>query len=308
MIDNLNQEIINLLKQDGRYSCAKLAKELGVNVATITKRIDRMQEEDVFSIKTVLNPFRFKFNTHALITLDVELNKINQVCSRLVDNPNISLVATIYGRYDIMIIADLLTWEMMQEFITGELPKIEGINEINTFPIIEIKKIYLGIFKYFDSSGNIPPKIDEIDSKIIEELGNNGRLSFADLSKKLDISLTTVSRRVAHLKDEDLIKIIAVRNPAKWGYFANSYFVLCADLNKVNAICDKLSKIPEVHLIATLMSGYEILAGIYSANLEVMYKFIIDKVAQIDGVANIETFVCAEIRKRSFAMFEPDEK
>jgi Lrp/AsnC family transcriptional regulator, regulator for asnA, asnC and gidA len=307
MLDNLNKEIINYLKQDGRYSCAKLAKELGVNVATVTKRIEKMLEEDVFAIKTILNPFKFGFNTHALIALDIELNKLNQVCSRLVNNPNISLVASIFGRYDIMILADFPSWEMLQEFIIRELPKGEGIIKIDTFPIIEIKKIYHGLFGNY-SVVNTPPQMDEMDLTIIEELGKNGRLSFADLSKKLDISLTTVSRRVAHLKDEELIKITAVRNPAKWGFLANAYFVVHADLNKVNSICNKLSVYPEVHFVATLMSGYEILAGIHLSSLEIMYEFIVDNIAPIDGVLNIETFVCAETRKRSYAIFDPDER
>jgi DNA-binding Lrp family transcriptional regulator len=110
MLDNLNQQIISALKRDGRYSCARLSKELGVNVATVSKRIDRMLEEDIISIKTVLNPFKFGFNAHAFITLDIELSKINQVCEQLVNNSNISLIATIFGRYDVLIIADFPTW------------------------------------------------------------------------------------------------------------------------------------------------------------------------------------------------------
>jgi hypothetical protein len=58
----------------------------------------------------------------------------------------------------------------------------------------------------------------------------------------------------------------------------------------------------------TLMSGFEILFGMHFPNPEVMYKFIVDKVAQIDGVFNIETFVCAETRKRSYALFEPEKE
>jgi DNA-binding Lrp family transcriptional regulator len=307
MIDNLNQKIINSLKQDGRYSCARLAKELGVNVATVTKRFDKMLEEDVIAIRTILNPFRFGFNAHALIMLDIDLNKINQVCDGLVRNPNISLVASIFGRYDLMIIADFPTWEMLQEYITRELPNIEGISKVDTYPIIEIKKIYSGLFKY-DSVISTPPQIDKIDLILIEELGKNGRVSFADLSNKLDISLTTVSRRVAHLKKEELIKITAIRNPAKWGYLANAFFVLRADLNKVDAICEELSVYPEIHLVMTLMSGYEILAGIHLSNLEDMYQFILKKVAKMDGVSNIETFVCAETRKRSYALFDPEKE
>jgi hypothetical protein len=65
---------------------------------------------------------------------------------------------------------------------------------------------------------------------------------------------------------------------------------------------------PEIHLIMTLMSGFEILLGMHFPNPGIMYEFIVDKIAQIDGVSNIETFVCAETRKRSYALFEPERE
>jgi DNA-binding Lrp family transcriptional regulator len=307
MINNPDQKIIALLKRDGRYSRVRLAKELGVNAATIAKHIDKMLEEDIISIKTVLNPFKFGFNAHAFITLDIKLSKIDQACEQLTKNPNISLLATIFGRFDVLAIADFPTWEMLQEFITGELPSIEGISKIDTFPIIEIKKIYNGLFKY-NSYVSVPPQIDEVDLAIIRELNENGRMSYVDLANKLNISLTTVSRRVTHLIKEEIIKITAIRNPSKWGYLANAYSVLHADINKVNAICANLAIYPEIHLIMTLMSGFEILLGMHFPNPEIMYEFIVDKIARIDGVSNIETFVCAETRKRSYALFEPEKK
>lgn len=308
MIDTLNHKIIDLLKRDGRYSHAKLAKELGINVATVAKHIDRMLEQDIISIKTVLNPFRFGFNAHAFITLDIELSKIDQTCAQLINNPNISLLATTFGRFDVLAIADFPTWEMLQEFIIGELYRIEGIIKIDTLPIMEIKKIYNGLFKYDSYVSAPPPKIDEVDLAIIKELIDNGRLSYIDLANKLNISLTTVSRRVAQLKKKEIIKITAIRNPSKWGYLANAYSVLHGDLKKVNAICSNLAVFPEIHLIMTLMSGFEILIGMHFPNPEMMYEFIVDRIAQIDGVSNIETFVCAETRKRSYALFEPEKQ
>jgi Lrp/AsnC family transcriptional regulator for asnA, asnC and gidA len=196
---------------------------------------------------------------------------------------------------------------MLQEYVTKELPNIEGINKIDTFPIVEIKKVYSGLFKY-DSKITAPPRLDNIDLAIIDKLGENGRLSYTGLAKKLNVSLTTVSRRVAHLKKQEIIKISAIRNPSKWGYLANAYSVLHADLNKVDTICDNLSTFPEVHLIMTLMSGFEILLGIHLPSPEMMYKFFVDKIAPIKGISNIETFVCAETLKRSYALFDPEKE
>jgi DNA-binding Lrp family transcriptional regulator len=307
MIDAINHKIIAALKSDGRYSYAGLSKQLGINVATVTKRIDKMLREDVISIRAVLNPFKLGYNAHALITLDIDLTKVDQVCTQFVNNHNISLVVTTFGRFDVILLADFFSWEMLQNYITKEIPKLEGINKVDAFPIIDNKKIYNPLFKY-DSNINKPLSIDEIDQTIIEELEKNGRLNYAELARKLGISLATVSRRVSRLKKEDIIKITAIHNPSKLGYLANAYIVLRADLNKVNAICGELEAYPEVHLIMTLMSGFEILAGIHLQSPEMLYRFIVEIIAKIDGVSNIETFICAEIRKRSHPLFELDNE
>jgi DNA-binding Lrp family transcriptional regulator len=305
MIDHIDLQIIEALKSDGRYSYARLGREMGLNVATVNRRIDKMIREDVITINAVLNPFKLGYNARSLIALDVDLTRVDRVCDRLVSNHNISLVVATFGRFDIILLADFPTWEMLQDYITGTLPRIEGINKIDTFPVLENKKLYNPLFKN-DSGRGGPALIDETDKTLIEELERNGRANYTALAGKLGISPATVSRRVARLKEENVIKISVIRNPAKLGYLANAYIVLRADLNKINAICAELAVYPEVHMILTLMSGFEIMSGVHLRDPEMLYKFVVEKIARIDGVLNIETLVCAEIRKRSYPLFEFD--
>ncbi len=304
MSDHLDQKIISLLKRDGRYTCAGIARDLGINVATVAKRIDRMLAEDEITIKTVLNPFKLGFNNHAFVTLDVDLSRIDRICNELVEISNISLVATSFGRYDLLLMVDFPTWGTLKEFIAQDLSRIEGVIKTNALPIVEIKKLYNGLFTY-GTAIDTAPIIDSVDRSIIVELGKNGRMPFADLASSLNVSLTTVSRRIARLRKDGILGISAVRNPAKWGYLANAYVGIHADPTKVQMICRKLEVYPEMHLIMTAMNEFEILAGIHSPNAEQLYRFIVDKVARIEGVSNVETFVCAEIRKRAYALFDP---
>jgi Lrp/AsnC family transcriptional regulator for asnA, asnC and gidA len=302
-MDTLDNRIIAALKRDGRYSNATLAKELNTSTATIARRINKMLREDTIEIKAVLNPFKVAYNAHALIALDINLTLADRVAARLVNNPNISLVATTFGRYAMLLLADFPAWEMLQAYITGELPGIEGIKKIDAFPVIENKKLYNPLFNN-DGNAGLPAPIDEIDKIIIEELEKNGRASYAGLADKLGISLATVSRRVARLYEQNIIKISAIRNPVRLGYLANAYIFLRADLNKVHSICAALATHREVHMMMTLMSGFEILAGIHLKSPEELYRFIAEEVAVIKGVMNIETFVCAEIKKRSYPLFD----
>ena len=298
MIDRIGYQIIDVLKKDGRYSYARLARELGVNVATVAKRIDAMLAEDIIAFKAVPNPYKMGYQAHAFITLAVDLSKVDGVCSELIDNLNVSLVVTSFGRFDVLLIADFYSLEVLQDFCKKELPQIDGVRQINTFLISEMKKRYDGIFE--SRQAGIPSPIDAINHRLIEELQKNGRVGYIDLADKLGISLATVSRRVNYLIKENIIKIAAIPNPSKLGYSSDVFVALDAAPTKINDICTELSRYSEVHLVMTVMTGFDILVGVHLPNPEMLYNFIKEKIARLDGVSIIETFARAEIKKRYY--------
>jgi DNA-binding Lrp family transcriptional regulator len=57
-------------------------------------------------------------------------------------------------------------------------------------------------------------------------------------------------------------------------------------------------------MVMTLINGFEILAGVDFPSPEKLYKFITEKIARIDGVSNVETFIRAEIIKAHYARLE----
>ena len=48
-------------------------------------------------------------------------------------------------------------------------------------------------------------EIDEVDVKILRILNGNARKSYRDIAKELDLSLTTVSKRIKRLEEEKVI-------------------------------------------------------------------------------------------------------
>jgi len=61
-------------------------------------------------------------------------------------------------------------------------------------------------------------KLDEIDSKIIAMLQEDGRQSFSDIAKTVKRTEVTIRRRVKRLKDEGYIKrFTVVLDPMKVG-------------------------------------------------------------------------------------------
>jgi DNA-binding Lrp family transcriptional regulator len=304
-MDELDSKLILALRENGRASNASIAQSLGVNVATVARRIDALLNSGVISIKAVPDPYKFGYKAHAFITLDVDLSKVHDVCAPLIPHPNISLIQTCFGRFHVILIADFCDWESLDSFVKQQLSGIKGINKVEVFLVSEIKKRYKQLFADSDSNTH-PAAIDKVDQQLVAELQQNGRLSYADLARKVGISLSTVSRHMDALLKDKIIKIVAVPDPSTLGYFADTKLIINVKPNYVNSVCEELSQYNNVYLLLTLMNGFEILAGVNCDTPDKLFDFITNKVAKIEGITNIETFIRAEIKKATYIRF-PDQ-
>jgi DNA-binding Lrp family transcriptional regulator len=303
VIDEIDRKIILSLRQNGRTSNVDLSGEMGLGVATVAKRVENLISDKIIQIKAVVNPFRMGHNAHAFILLDLDLTKVDSICERLIKNPNVSLVVTSFGRCDVIIIVDFPSWEILHDFMRHDLTMMEGVKKAETHLVADIKKRYNGIFDS-SSANNNPVSIDEIDKKLIAELQADGRVNYAYLAEKLNIGVATVSRRIAALLKDNTIKIIAVPNPSKLGQIANANIALSVEPQKITQICEELVRQEPVYMVMTMMNGFDILVGVAFSNPEGLYNFITQKIARINGVTNIETFMRAEIKKADYARLD----
>jgi Lrp/AsnC family transcriptional regulator, regulator for asnA, asnC and gidA len=290
------------LSQDGRYSYAKLSKKLGLEKITVAKRIEKLLKDGVIAIRAIPNPMKMGYKIMACIALNVEMAMLDSVCDSLVDIPNISLVSTIFGKYDVILFAEYREIDMLDRLVREQIPNMKGVKTVETFIITEEKNKHHGPY-HIDASNEKGVLIDEIDEKLINELRLNGRMRFAVIADKLNISPATVSRRVSALIKTNIIRISLLVNPIKLGHSFLAYLGLQTELLKTTQIGSQLFNYPQVSSVITLMNGYNILAIVIVPDLQSLSNFIKNEVATIDGILNIETFVRSEFKKGTYLKF-----
>ena len=306
MLDEIDHKILIALVKDGRSSYIKLAKKLGIKPITVATRVNKMLEDDVFTIRAVPNPEKTGNMVLAFIGLDVKLSYLEEVCSKLIDISNISYVSTVFGKYDVILFAEYPNFNALYHLVTQEIPSIKGIKTIETFIISTSKQKYAGSF-HIEPSPEKSRVIDEINEKIINELKEDGRTTYSVLASKLGISPATVHRRVDSLVKDKIIRIIAVANPTKLGHHVLAFLCLHVELDKVNEVFSRLLHYPQIPLVMTLINGYNIVAAITLPHLDSLFKFISSEISHIDGVSNTETLIRAEFRKRTYLGFDVEE-
>jgi Lrp/AsnC family transcriptional regulator for asnA, asnC and gidA len=150
--------------------------------------------------------------------------------------------------------------------------------------------------------------LDEVDRKIIIELQQDGRKSYASVAKELNLSLSTVSRRAERLLKDGIIRIMAVPNPTKVGNLAYAHIALDVEMSKLDNICKVLVDNPAVYFVGMAFGRFDVMAAVAFPSSEALADYIKNELAAVDGVRQIETFYIAELKKRTFGWLIDDRK
>lgn len=139
-IDEIDRKLITELLKDGRNSYTVLAQKLGISVSSVSRRMARLLDEGAINITISTDQKKLGYESMAIIALNCDLNKVDDVCNTLKQYPSIGLMVISFGRFDILATVRYPTSIDMANFIKNNLAKIDGIHQVETFYIAELKQ------------------------------------------------------------------------------------------------------------------------------------------------------------------------
>ena len=142
--------------------------------------------------------------------------------------------------------------------------------------------------------------VDSLDKKIVNELTINGRMSAGKIAKKLHKVPATIRRRINRLMKNDILRIVGVVNPTKFGYSIRAVLTLNVTHNKLETTIKELHARPEIQWMATSTGRHNIIAGTLLPSLDALSYFIAKVLPSFKGIKDVETFVCLDQVKESF--------
>ena len=135
-------------------------------------------------------------------------------------------------------------------------------------------------------------KFDELDMKILFELTKNGNISVPILSKKLGINASVLYSRIKRLVRKKLIKKFTIEiDESLLGINVKTSVGINRDPKLKEEIHKKLLEIAEVVSLYEVTGRFDIILRVYTKDLENLHSVVMDKIGNIDGIQNTETFV-----------------
>ncbi|PPS42228.1 Lrp/AsnC family transcriptional regulator [Chroococcidiopsis sp. TS-821] len=139
MLDNLDREIIGLLKVDGRMSFTEVAKKLNLPEATARYRVQRLLQSKIIKIHASPNPEHLGTPHIVIVQLFVENSKIDAVAAALVEIEEVQFVAVTAGHHNIVIDVSFGAHSEMLAFY-AKLHQIPGIIRYESQVVMKLLK------------------------------------------------------------------------------------------------------------------------------------------------------------------------
>jgi Lrp/AsnC family transcriptional regulator for asnA, asnC and gidA len=134
-------------------------------------------------------------------------------------------------------------------------------------------------------------KVDETDLAIIRILQRDGRRAYADIATELGLAPSTVQQRANRLVDSGIVKITALVDPTTVGISVFAMIAIKADGTRLREAAADIGKFEETDYVVICTGPYDILIEVACRSNEHLLSFISDKLAKVEGVREIETFL-----------------
>ena len=140
MHDDIDVKLLKLLARNSRASLRELAKSLGVAVSTVHARLQRLMREGLIKRFTIVPDYeRLGYPITAVILVSVEGGAIEEVASRLAEEPNLIAVYDVTGDYDIILVGKFRSMSELNLFLK-RLNKMYSIKRTVTSVVLKVFK------------------------------------------------------------------------------------------------------------------------------------------------------------------------
>ena len=139
--------------------------------------------------------------------------------------------------------------------------------------------------------------VDPIDLKILEELKEDGRKSFNEISNIIEKTEATVRRRVSKMQEEGTIKCFTVEYELDTKPKTSATIKVEPDFKEIKRILVELKKIDEITAIWRLSGDCGLFMKVDIESIEQFNPLIEDKISQIAGIKIVETCFITDIIK-----------
>ncbi len=150
-----------------------------------------------------------------------------------------------------------------------------------------------------DGSGQVRILLDDTSKRIIEQLQQDGRRSYASIGEAVGLSEAAVRQRVQRLLEAGAMQIVAVTDPLTLGFRRQTMIgIRCT--GELEPVADQLAAMPEIDYVVITAGSFDLLIEAVCEDDDQLLE-ILSRIRAIGCVTATETFVYLKLRKQTYS-------
>lgn len=139
-IDEIDRAIARLLREDGRMSCAEIARRIGSDVSArkVRYRLNQLIEKGIISIRARVIPEAVGFPVTGDVFIQVEAGRVLEAAHKIAELECVSYVACSTGDRDLSIQIHTRNNDELYRLVTEIIGRLPGVTKTSTvlLPIV----------------------------------------------------------------------------------------------------------------------------------------------------------------------------
>lgn len=141
---------------------------------------------------------------------------------------------------------------------------------------------------------------DVTDYAIVDLLREDGRATNQQIAEALGLTAVTVSTRIRRMEDANQLRVVAVSDFAAHGFDLLSRVKIKVDGRAASAVAQDLAALDDVFAVHMVSGEHDIDMLVALRTVADMEKFLLDKVAGIEGIDSTSSSLIVDIVKYQF--------
>lgn len=132
-VDDIDLNIIKLLKENGRIQNNEIASRLNISEGTVRNRIKKLMDAEFLTIKGLINPCKIK--DKMIIFLGIQLSEaknLERAAKHFMALRDVTAVYMVTGRYDLMVELFIEPYRLLN-FLSDDLASVDYIASTESF-------------------------------------------------------------------------------------------------------------------------------------------------------------------------------
>lgn len=138
-LDEVDQRIVDFLRQDGRMPYREIARQLEVSESMVRKRVNRLLDSGWMRILAISNPLQLGVPILATTYASIHPKQLEPLTQALVAREEVRYVATGVGSHNLVVESIHASNAEVHAFIQQEFSR-EGVQSSETVLVVDIKK------------------------------------------------------------------------------------------------------------------------------------------------------------------------